>query len=162
MKKLQPRIFVSFTMILFAGMTFAESTEIDLNSLTWLAGTRYIAKEDGSKSYETWTGPSGNRVSGSVAAAINGGFVEFFWIGPNEQGVFGLHTSNSGVGLNNWTFLPIKSLQPGRIVFGLADGSRDFSIESVANGAIHNVSTRIVDGKTVKQEWLWLALTNKG
>src|SRR5688572_10353553 len=91
-------------------------------TLTWLAGTRYIDR-NGTKSYETWTGPAAGLVSGSVASATGGGLVEFFRIGPNEQGVYGLMTANSNRGLSNWTFRPLKSLEPGKIVFADASGS---------------------------------------
>ena len=156
------RIILAISLIsAFSVFAQTEENKVDLSGLEWLAGTRYIAREDGSKSYETWTGPSGNRVSGAVSAAVNGGLVEFLWIGPNDDGVYGLSTANSGTGLTNWRFLPLQSISPGRIVFAAADGSRSFSIESVKDGAIHNVSLRTVDGKTVKQEWLWLALPVK-
>lgn len=156
--KLLPKLTIA--LLLAAGCYYSQAGDepVDLSSLKWLAGTRYIARDDGSISYETWTGPAGGRVSGAVAAPISGGFVEFFWIGPNEHGTYGFSSANSGTGLTNWRFLPLKSIEPGRIVFAEKDGSRSFSIESVANGAIHNVSTRIENGKTVKQEWLWLAV----
>jgi hypothetical protein len=144
-------------LVVFSELAWAEPPK-GFNSLDWLAGTRYISRDDGSKSYETWTGPSGGRISGAVATGSNGGMVEFLWIGPNEQGVYGLSTANSNTGLTTWRFLPLKSIEPGKIIFAAADGSRSFSIESVKDGAIHNVSLRVVDGKTVKQEWLWLSL----
>lgn len=139
-----------------AGGAHGQAAKPDINSLGWLAGTRYIARDDGSKSYETWTGPAGGVVSGAVASPNNNGMSEFFRIGANEKGEYGLTTANTNTGLSSWRFQPLKSLEPGKIVFADADGSRSFSIEHVAGGAIHNVSLRLVDGKTVKQEWMWL------
>lgn len=128
----------------------------DIASLTWLAGTRHIARDDGTISYETWTGPSGGVVSGSVAAAINGGFVEFFRIMPNEDGVYGLHVTNSAEGLDSWRFTPLAEIEPGRVLFAQPDGSSSFSIEATDDGGIHNVAKRLVDGEeTVTGEWFW-------
>ena len=42
----------------------------DLSSLGWLAGTRHIAREDGTIAYETWTGPTGGVVSAALTSAI--------------------------------------------------------------------------------------------
>jgi hypothetical protein len=78
--------------------------------LGWLAGTRYIDRS-GTKSYETWTGISGGLISGAVASASGGGLAEFFVIGPNEQGVYGLKVANTTKGLTNWTFRPIVLLE---------------------------------------------------
>ncbi|MGD2133770.1 MAG: DUF6265 family protein [Maricaulaceae bacterium] len=129
----------------------------DIASLTWLAGTRHIAREDGTISYETWTGPSGGVVSGSVAAAINGGFVEFFRVMPNEDGVYGLHTANSAAGLDNWRFTPLQSIEPGKVVFAMPDGSSSFSIEATPDGGIHNIAMGMRDGELVQTgEWYWL------
>ena len=48
-------------------------------------------------------------------------------------------------------------LEPGRIVFAHPDGSSSFSIEATPDGGIHNVATRMVDGKaTPSGEWYWL------
>jgi hypothetical protein len=128
--------------------------------LTWLAGTRHIKRPDGAISYETWTGPAAGLISGSVASPINGGLVEYFRIGPNEHGVYGLMTANSTRGLTNWTFRPLKSLKPGKIVFADATGS--FSIEATPDGGIHNIATRIAEGKeTQSGEWFWLPLPAK-
>ncbi len=126
-------------------------------TLGWLAGTRYIDR-DGVRSYETWTGVSGGLISGSVASATNGGLAEFFMVGPNEQGVYGLKTANTTRGLTNWTFRPIKSIEPGKIVFADATGS--FSIEATPDGGIHNIALRVVDGKETKSgEWFWLPVS---
>jgi hypothetical protein len=134
-----------------------ETATPDIASLTWLAGTRHIVRDDGTIAYETWTGPAGGVVSGAVAAAIGGGFVEFFRIMPNDDGVYGLFVANSSAGLDKWRFTPLSELEPGRIVFAHADGSSSFSIEATPDGGIHNVSTRMVDGKpTVGGEWYWL------
>lgn len=125
--------------------------------LGWLAGTRYIER-DGVKSHETWTGVSGGLISGSVASAVNGGLAEFFMVGPNEQGVYGLKTANTARGLTNWTFRPIKSIEPGKIVFADATGS--FSIEATPDGGIHNIAMRVADGKKTKSgEWFWLPMS---
>ena len=125
-------------------------------SLTWLAGTRYIDR-NGSRSYETWTGPSGGYISGAVASATGGGLVEFFKIGPNEQGAYGLSSARTTTGLDKWGFRPIRSIEPGKIVFADATGS--FSIESTPDGGIHNIATRIADGKeTQTGEWFWLPM----
>ena len=124
--------------------------------LGWLAGTRYIDRS-GTKSYETWTGISGGLISGAVASASNGGLAEFFVIGPNEQGVYGLKVANTTKGLTNWTFRPIVLLEPKKIKFADATGS--FSIESTPDGGIHNIATRIADGKeTQSGEWFWLPM----
>ena len=126
------------------------------DSLTWLAGTRYIER-NGSRSYETWTGPSGGYISGAVASGTGAGLVEFFKVGPNEQGVYGLSSARTTTGLDKWGFRPIKSIEPGKIVFADATGS--FSIESTPDGGIHNIATRIVDGKeTQTGEWFWLPM----
>jgi hypothetical protein len=126
------------------------------DSLTWLAGTRYIER-NGSRSYETWTGPSGGLISGSVASATGGGLVEYFRIGPNEDGVYGLMTANSTRGLTDWSFRPMKSLEAGRIVF--ADDKGSFSIESTPDGGIHNIATRVENGQERQTgEWFWLPL----
>lgn len=125
--------------------------------LGWLAGTRYIDRS-GTKSYETWTGISGGLISGAVASASGGGLAEFFVIGPNEQGVYGLKVANTTKGLTNWTFRPIVLLEPNKIKF--ADGTGSFSIESTPDGGIHNVATKIVDGKESQSgEWFWLPMT---
>jgi hypothetical protein len=122
-------------------------------TLTWLAGTRYIER-DGVKSYETWTGPSGGFVSGSVASATGGGIVEFFMVGPNDKGVYGLSTARNTTGFT-WSFRPIKTLAPGKIVF--ADETGSFSIEATPDGGIHNIATKITNGKEEKSgEWFWL------
>jgi hypothetical protein len=134
-----------------------EGAAPDIASLTWLAGTRHIVRDDGTIAYETWTGPSGGVVSGAVAAAIGSGFVEFFRIMPNEEGVYGLFVANSNDGLDKWSFSPLSELVPGRIVFAQTDGSSSFSIESTPDGGIHNVATRMVDGQSkVVGEWYWL------
>jgi hypothetical protein len=126
----------------------------NFEALGWLAGTRYVER-DGVKSYETWTGPAAGQISGSVASASNGGLVEFFKFGPNEAGVYGLATARTTTGLTNWTFRPLKTLEPRKIVFADATGS--FSIEPTSDGGIHNIATRIVDGKESKSgEWFWL------
>lgn len=126
------------------------------DTLGWLAGTRYIDR-NGTKSYETWTGPSGGYVSGAVASASGGGLAEFFVIGPNEQGVYGLKVANTNKGLTNWSFRPITVLEKGKIKF--ADGTGSFSIESTPDGGIHNIATRIENGKeTQTGEWFWLPM----
>jgi hypothetical protein len=126
----------------------------NFEALGWLAGTRYVER-DGVKSYETWTGPAAGQISGSVASASNGGLVEFFKFGPNEAGVYGLATARTTTGLTNWSFRPLKTLEPRKIVFADATGS--FSIEPTPDGGIHNIATRIVDGKESKSgEWFWL------
>ena len=125
--------------------------------LGWLAGTRYIDRGAGVRSYETWTGPSGGYVSGAVASASGGGLAEFFVIGPNDQGVYGLKVANTTKGLTNWTFRPIVILEPGKIKF--ADNTGSFSIESTPDGGIHNIATKIESGKeTQTGEWFWLPL----
>jgi hypothetical protein len=125
------------------------------DSLGWLAGTRYIDRGNGVKSYETWTGPAGGYVSGAVASPSNGGLAEFFVIGPNDQGVYGLKVANTTKGLTNWTFRPIVILEPGKIKFADATGS--FSIEHTPDGGIHNIATKIENGKeTQTGEWFWL------
>ena len=126
----------------------------NFDTLGWLAGTRYIDRS-GTKSYETWTGISGGLISGAVASASGGGLAEFFVIGPNEQGVYGLKVANTTKGLTNWTFRPIVLLEANKIKF--ADGTGSFSIESTPDGGIHNVATKIVDGKESQSgEWFWL------
>ncbi|HEV7693663.1 MAG TPA: hypothetical protein VGO52_22700 [Hyphomonadaceae bacterium] len=126
------------------------------DTLGWLAGTRYVERS-GVKSYETWTGISGGLISGSVASATNGGLAEFFVVGPNEQGVYGLKSANTTKGLTNWSFRPIKSITPGKIVFADATGS--FSIEATPDGGIHNIATRVTDGKEAQTgEWFWLPI----
>lgn len=152
------RVALATTLLCGASLAHAQppKAKVDISSLGWLAGTRYIAREDGSKAYETWTGPAGGVVSGAVASPTNGGMSEFFRIAPNEKGEYGLHTANTNGGLTNWRFQPLKSIEPGKIVFADPDGSRSFSIESVPGGAIHNVSLRTVDGKSTRQEWMWL------
>lgn len=128
----------------------------NFEALSWLAGTRYIER-DGARSYETWTGPAAGLISGSVASVSGGGLIEFFKFGPNEAGVYGLATARTTTGLSNWSFRPLKTLEPRKIVFADATGS--FSIEPTADGGIHNVATRIVDGKEAKSgEWYWLPL----
>jgi hypothetical protein len=123
-------------------------------TLSWLAGTRYIER-DGVKSYETWTGPSGGYISGSVASASGGGLVEFFMVGPNAAGVYGLSSARTTTGLTTWSFRPVRSLEAGRIVF--ADDTGGFSIEKTPDGGIHNIATRITSGKEEKSgEWYWL------
>ena len=129
----------------------------DIASLTWLAGTRHIVRDDGTIAYETWTGPAGGVVSGAVAASLGGGFIEYFRIMPNDEGVYGLHVANTREGLDHWRFTPLAELEPGRIAFVQLDGSSGFSIEATSDGGIHNVATRMVDGKqTVVGEWYWL------
>ena len=130
--------------------------KVDISSLTWLAGTRYIARPDGSKSYETWTGPAGGVVSGAVASPNKGGMSEFFRVAPNDKGEYGMSTANTNGGLTNWTFRPLKSIEPGKVVFADPDGSHSFSIEAVPGGAIHNVAITVANGKTTKTEWMWL------
>ncbi len=123
--------------------------------LGWLAGTRYIDRGNGVKSYETWTGISAGLITGAVASATNGGLAEFFVIGPNEEGVYGMKVANTTKGLTNWTFRPMVLLEPNKIKFADATGS--FSIESTPDGGIHNIATRIVDGKESQSgEWFWL------
>jgi hypothetical protein len=139
--------------LLAASLAQAQTTKPappkNFEALGWLAGTRYVER-DGVKSYETWTGPAAGLISGSVASASNGGLVEFFKFGPNEAGVYGLTT-----GLTNWTFRPLKTLDPRKVVFADATGS--FSIEPTPDGGIHNIATKIVDGKESKSgEWYWL------
>lgn len=147
-------------MSMSGGLAQAQppKAKVDIASLGWLAGTRYIARDDGSKSYETWTGPAAGIVSGAVASPNNGGLSEFFRIGPNDKGEYGLLTANTNTGLTSWRFQPLKSLEPGKIVFAEADGSRSFSIEAVPGGAIHNVALRTEAGKTTKTEWMWLPI----
>lgn len=126
------------------------------DSLTWLAGTRYVER-DGVKSYETWTGPSGGYISGSVASATGGGLVEFFMVGPNDKGVYGLSSARTTTGFDTWSFRPIRSLAPGKIVF--ADETGSFSIEATPDGGIHNIATRVTNGKEEKSgEWFWLPI----
>ena len=143
------------------GVTAAQSQKPEppagFNSLTWLAGTRYVER-DGVRSYETWTGPSGGYISGSVASATGGGLVEFFMVGPNDKGVYGLSSARTTTGFDTWSFRPIRSLEPGRIVFGDSTGS--FSIEAMRDGGIHNIATRVTNGKEEKSgEWFWLPIT---
>ena len=66
----------------------AQQAKPKIESLTWLAGTRYIDRPDGSRSYETLTGPTAGIVTGSVDSPNNGGLSEFFRIGPNEKGEY--------------------------------------------------------------------------
>ena len=151
--------------VLMAGLLAATTAQAqpaklappkNFEALGWLAGTRYVER-DGVKSYETWTGPAAGLISGSVASATGGGLVEFFKFGPNEAGVYGLTTARTTTGLTNWTFWPLKTLEPRKIVFADATGS--FSIEPTPDGGIHNIATRIVDGKESKSgEWFWLPL----
>jgi hypothetical protein len=147
-----------FTAVLFAvpGHAGAQDAAPDISSLTWLHGTRYIERADGSRAYETWIGPAAGLMSGAVVSSSGGGLVEYFRIGPNEDGVIGLSVANSTRGLTNWRFSPLLSLEPGKVVFGEPDGSRGFSIESTPDGGIHNVSTTVTNGETSMQEWYWL------
>ncbi len=125
-------------------------------TLTWLAGTRYIER-DGVKSYETWTGPSGGYISGAVASATGGGLVEFFMVGPNDKGEYGMSSARTTTGFATWTFRPIRTVAPGKIVF--ADETGSFSIEATPDGGIHNIATRITNGKEEKSgEWFWLPI----
>ncbi len=134
-----------------------ETGDPDIASLTWLAGTRHIEREDGSIAYETWTGPAGGVVSGAVAANLGGGFIEYFRIMRNDDGVYGLFTANTREGLDKWKFRPLAELKEGRIVF--ADESGSFSIEATPDGGIHNIARRKVDGKMEKAgEWFWKPL----
>ena len=128
-----------------------------LDKLGWLAGTRYIDRPDGTRSYETWTGLSGGYISGAVATASNGGMAEFFVIGPNEQGVYGMRVTNTVKGLTNWSFRPITVLEPKKIKF--SDGANSFSIEETANGGIRTAAAKIENGKeTQTGEWFWKAM----
>ena len=167
MKKLVGAVLSSFLIGAIAARAFAQAPAATavakvqppkgFDTLGWLAGTRYIER-NGVKSYETWTGVSGGLISGSVASATNGGLAEFFMVGPNEQGVYGLKTANTTKGLTNWSFRPVKSIEPGKIVFADATGS--FSIEATPDGGIHNIAMRVVDGKETKSgEWFWLPIT---
>ncbi len=143
--------------VLAAGAAFGQGAKpappANFAGLTWLAGT-YFIERDGVRSYETWTGPSAGQISGSVASASNGGLIEFFKFGPNEAGVYGLMTARTTTGLDKWTFRPLKTLEPRKIVF--ADAAGSFSIEPTADGGIHTWATRVTDGKEAQTgEWFW-------
>ena len=162
MKRTSRALFVMAALAALAGDAFADppapkaEPPKGFETLTWLAGTRYVER-DGVRSYETWTGPSGGYISGAVAAAAGGGMVEFFKVGPNDQGVYGLSSARTTTGLDKWGFRPIRSIEPGKIVF--ADASGSFSIEATPDGGIHNIATRITDGKEQKTgEWFWLPI----
>lgn len=128
-----------------------------LEKLTWLPGTRYIDRADGTRSYETWTGLSGGYIAGAVATPSNGGMAEFFMIGPNEQGVYGMKVTNTMKGITNWAFRPITVLEDKKIKF--SDGAATFSIEETPNGGIRTAAGKIENGKeTQTGEWFWKAM----
>ena len=64
-------------------------------------------------------------------------------VGPNEEGVYGMMSANTTKGLANWSFRPVKSITPGRIVFADATGS--FSIEKTLDGGI-----RLIEAEEAK------------
>ncbi len=131
----------------------AQSLSIEEGALDWLTGTRQIVGANGVVSYETFITTPDGLVAGAAISPRDGGNVELFHFGENEEGVYGLSLTSTSRGLKEWVFVPLKSVEEGQIVFG--NESWTFSISATPNGGTHNVSRTIVDGEVTVQEWHW-------
>jgi hypothetical protein len=132
----------------------AQTAPPDGSSLAWMAGARVHTTDTGAKVYEAFLGPANGMVTGTATVAIgkDRSYQEFHRIGPNASGVFGLAVASTRSGFT-WNFTPLKAIEPGKVTFQSEDGALTISYFKEPEGGVGSRVDRIVEGKTVTQEW---------
>lgn len=122
-------------------------------TLTWLVGSRVHHNANGTLIYEAFIGPMNGVVTGTALSGIgtNAAYTEYHKFAPNADGVYGLAVMNSRT--NAWSFTPMKSIEPGKVVFESADGNARITYWSKGEGKVGASSERTADGKTTRTEW---------
>jgi hypothetical protein len=132
----------------------AQAPKLDGSSLTWMAGARVHTTETGAKVYEAFLGPANGMVTGTATVAIGKerAYQEFHRIGPNASGVYGLAVASTRSGFT-WNFTPLKAIEAGKVTFQSEDGALTISYFKEPQGGVGSRVDRVVDGKTITQEW---------
>lgn len=134
------------------GTAMAQSPVQDGSSLTWLAGDRVHTGANGAKVYEAFIGPVNGVVTGTaLSGAGAGAYTEFHRFAPNAEGRFGLSVQNSRT--NAWNFTPLKSIEPGKVVFESTDGATRITYWDKGQGVVGASVDRITNGQTTRTEW---------
>ncbi len=131
-----------------------QSIPTEAASLGWMAGYRVHTTSNGSKIYESFLGPVNGVVTGTALTALGPDrvYTEYHRIGPNSAGVYGLSVANTRSALL-WTFVPLKSIEPGRVTFQSEDGALSVSYYSEPGGGVGSRLERTTDGKTRTMDW---------
>jgi hypothetical protein len=131
-----------------------------VETLTWMEGARVHTNANGTKVYEAFIGPVNGVVTGTALTTLGaaGAYTEYHKIGPNAEGVYGLDVANTRSQMQ-WTFTPLKAIEPGRIIFQTADGALMIMYYSEPGGGIGSkVDRKGADGKMTTQEWRFKAM----
>jgi hypothetical protein len=141
-----------------AAMTQAADAQMptaeQIASLSWMEGTRVHTNANGSKVLEAFIGPINGVVTGTALAPIgtDRAYTEYHKIGPNPDGVYGLAVANTRSNMQ-WNFTPLQAIEPGRITFRSTDGKLTIVYYSEPGGGVGSQVVRVMDGKTMTQDW---------
>lgn len=140
-------------LLVVGGLAQAQTPE-GAETLDWMQGVRVHTNDNGSQVLEAFLGPVNGVVTGTALTVLGPerAYTEYHKIGPNADGVYGLDVANTANGMN-WTFTPLKSIEPGKITFQTANGALTISYAHGEGDVIDAQVVRVADGQTTTQNW---------